>query len=113
MIKNASAEINSIAQQRINQIIRQGGKEAEKILPKILGGAIEDVYQTPFRLLGKFGKQQLNKLKSKILREIFNLQIHYIYRNQTIISNLQIIYRISICLKKEIKIFFDSLIFLK
>ena len=81
LIKNPSAEINNIAQQRINQIIRQGGKKAERILPEILGGAIEDVYQTPFRLLGKFGKQQLKKLKNKILREIFNLQIHYIYRN--------------------------------
>ena len=49
LIKNASVEINNIAKQRINQIIRQGG-------------AIEDMYQTPF------GKQQLNKLKNKILR---------------------------------------------
>ena len=56
LMKNASAEINNIAQQRINQIIRQGGKEAERVLPKILRGAIEDVYQTLFRLLGKFGK---------------------------------------------------------
>ena len=29
----------------------------ERVLPKILRGAIEDVYQTPFRLLGKFGKE--------------------------------------------------------
>ena len=40
------------AQQRINQIISQGGKEVERVLPKILRGATEDVYQTPFRLLG-------------------------------------------------------------
>ena len=56
IIKNASAEIIR------NQIIRQGGKEAERALPKILRGVIEDMYQTPF------GKQQLNKLKYKILR---------------------------------------------
>ena len=66
--KKASAEINNITQQRINQVIGQGGKEAERILPKILRGSIEDLYQTPFRLLGKFGKQQVNKLKNKILR---------------------------------------------
>ena len=30
--------------------------------------SLEDVYQTLFRLLGNFGKQQLNTLKRKILR---------------------------------------------
>ena len=67
VIKNASNEINKIAKQRINQIITQGGKEVERVLLKILRGAIKDVYQTPFRLLGNFGKQQLNKLERKIL----------------------------------------------
>ena len=69
IIKNAIKEINDVAQQRINQIISQGGKEVETVLPKIIRGVIEDVYQTSFRLLGNFGKQQLNKLKNKILRE--------------------------------------------
>ena len=55
-------------EQRINQIISKDGVEVERVLPKILRGAIEDVYQTPFWLLGNFGKQQLNKLKRKILR---------------------------------------------
>ena len=67
MIKNASNEINNTAKQRIDQIITQGGKEVERVLPKILKGAIEDVYQTPFRMLGNFGKRQLNKLKRKVL----------------------------------------------
>ena len=67
LIKNASSEINNNAQQRISQVISQGGKEIEHVLPKILCGAIEDVYQTPFRLPGKFGKQQLQKINSKLL----------------------------------------------
>lgn len=57
-----------ILQNRIDQVISLGGKEGECVLPKILRGAIEDVYQTLFRLLGNFGKQQLNTLKRKILR---------------------------------------------
>ena len=69
MIKAATNDINEIAKDRINQIISQGGKEVERVLPKILRGAIEDVYQTLFRLLGNFGKQQLNKIKRKILRK--------------------------------------------
>ena len=67
VIKNASNELNNIAKQRIDQIITQGGKELERVLPKILRGTIEDVYQTPSIMLGNFGKQQLNKLKRKVL----------------------------------------------
>ena len=67
IIKSATNNINDIAKQRIHQIISQGGKEVERVLPKVLREAIEDVYQTPFRLLGNFGKMQLNKLKRKIL----------------------------------------------
>ena len=67
IIKGATNDINNIAKQRIDQIISQGGKEIERGLPNVLRGAIEDVYQTPVRLLRNFGKQQLNKLKRKIL----------------------------------------------
>ena len=68
VIKGATKEIDSIAQRRINQIISQGGKEVERVLPKVLRGAVEDVYQAPFQLLVKFGKKQFNKLKKKILK---------------------------------------------
>lgn len=67
LIKNAGNKINNIAKERINQIITQGEKEVDRVLPKILRSAIEDVYQTRFRMLGNFGKQQLNKLKRNIL----------------------------------------------
>ena len=63
VIKAATNDINNIANGRINQIILQGGKEVERVLPKILRGAIENVYQTPFRLLDNFVKQRLNKFK--------------------------------------------------
>ena len=35
IIKKGSNEINNIAQRRINQIISQGGKEVERVLPKM------------------------------------------------------------------------------
>ena len=68
VIKGAAKEIDNIAQRRINQIISQAVKEIERVLPKVLKGAIEDEYQTPFRLLGNFRKKQFNKLKNKILK---------------------------------------------
>ena len=40
IFKNASWEINNIAQQWINQTISQGGQEIERFLPNILRGAI-------------------------------------------------------------------------
>ena len=40
----------------------------ERVLPKIIRGAIEDVYKTPFRLLGNLGKEQFQKIKKKILK---------------------------------------------
>ena len=68
MIKGASNQIDKITKQRINQIISEGGKEVERVLPKTLRGATEDVYQTPFRLLGNFGKKQMNRIKNKFVK---------------------------------------------
>ena len=45
MIKAATNDINNIATGMINQIISQASKEVERVLPKILRGAIEDVCQ--------------------------------------------------------------------
>ena len=39
VINNASNEINNVAKQRIDQINSQGGKEIERVLPKVLRGA--------------------------------------------------------------------------
>ena len=46
-MKKASNELNTTAKQRVDQFISQGGKEVERILPKIKRGTIEDLYQTP------------------------------------------------------------------
>lgn len=54
VIKVVTNEIDNIMKVRIDQIISIGRKE--RVLPKILRGAIDDVYQTQFRMLGNFGK---------------------------------------------------------
>ena len=43
IIKNTTKEIKDLVQQSVSQIISQGGKEVERVLPKILRGATEDV----------------------------------------------------------------------
>ena len=68
LINEATGEINKIAQQRIDQVTRSGGAETERVAPKIIKGAIEEVYKTPFRLLGNLGKKQFQKIKRKLFK---------------------------------------------
>ena len=68
IIKAATNNINNITKQRLNQLISQRAKKVDRVLAKVLRGAIKDIYQTSFRLLRDFGKNQFNKLKQKILK---------------------------------------------
>ena len=56
IIKQATGQVDQIAERCIQQIINQGGEGIEKIAPKIIKGAKEEVYKTLFRLLVRFGK---------------------------------------------------------
>ena len=69
-INQATGEINKIAQQRIDQVIHSGGAEIERVAPKIIKGAIEEVYKTPFRLLSNLGKKQFQKIKRKLFKQL-------------------------------------------
>ena len=68
IINKATSDINKIAQERIDQVIKTGGAEVERIAPKIIRGAIEEVYKTPFELLGNLGKNKFQKIKQKIFK---------------------------------------------
>ena len=69
IVNKATSDIPKIAQQRIDQAIKTDRAELERIAPKIIRGAIEDIYKMPFRLLGNFGKRQLQKIKSKLFKK--------------------------------------------
>ena len=68
IITKATSDINKIAEDRIDQIVRTGGAEIERIVPKIIKGAIEEVYKTPFRLLGNLGKKNFQNIKIKLFK---------------------------------------------
>ena len=71
--KGAKSEIEVLGSSpvaRIRHIIKDGGQQIHEIAPQIIQGAIEDVYKTPFRLLGNFGKQKLSQIKRKISKLI-------------------------------------------
>ena len=68
LISQATGEINKIAQQRIDQVIRSVGAEIKRVASKIIKGTIEEVHKTPFRLLGNLGKKQFQKIKRKLFK---------------------------------------------
>ena len=68
IITKATSDINKIAKDRIDQIVKTGGAEIERIAPKIIKGAIEEVYKMPFRLLGNLGKKHFQKIKIKLFK---------------------------------------------
>ena len=68
LIGQTSREIDKIAEVRIKQIMNQGRQQIQKIAPQIIGGAIEDVYKTPCRLLGKLGKKRICSAETKIFK---------------------------------------------
>ena len=57
----ATSDINKIVKERIDQIVRSGGAEIELVALKVIKVAIEQVYKTPFRLLGNLIKNVLKK----------------------------------------------------
>ena len=52
LIQNLKGELNDVLQQRIYQVIKEGGAQLKEVGPQLLKGAIEDAYKTLFRLLG-------------------------------------------------------------
>ena len=69
IIKQATVEVDQIAQRRIQQIINQGGQ-----LVEIIKGATYEVHKTSIRLLGRFmgrfPKKELHSIDRKI-KKIF------------------------------------------
>ena len=53
VLKKVSDKADKILQRRISHVIKKSDAEIERIGPKILRGAIEDLYKTPFRLVGR------------------------------------------------------------
>ena len=62
VIKQATNDIDQMVK---NQAISSGGAEIERVLPKILRGAIEDDYKTPLDSLVTLGSNNSRRSKRK------------------------------------------------
>ena len=70
LVRTAGRDLDMIAARRINQIVHRSGETIQRIAPGIIRGAIEEVYKTPFRLLGQFGRKKYKQLKAKVYRRL-------------------------------------------
>ena len=59
-------KINQITKQRIKISISEGKQDVKRFQSKTTRDTIEHTYQTPLRLLGKFGKEQFKKTKRNL-----------------------------------------------
>ena len=70
VIRKASRELDAIAARRINQFTYNTGREVQRIAPGLIKRAIEELYKTPFRLLGQFGRNKHNQLKTRLYKTL-------------------------------------------
>ena len=65
IIKNASSKINDIAQERIDQIISQGGREIERVLPKKLRGSYRGSSSDTIQITGGLWGKRIEQIKKQ------------------------------------------------
>ena len=71
VIDKATGKINKIVQQRIGQAIKTGGAEIERVAPKIIRGAIEEVYKNTVQISWKSWKTTVSKNQKKTIQIIY------------------------------------------
>ena len=70
LVRTTTCELDMVAARRINQIAHRSGETIQRIAPGIIRGAIEELYKTPFRLLGQFGRRKYKQLKPRVYKRL-------------------------------------------
>ena len=68
IMNEATNGLDKVTARRVEQLSRETGETLKKIAPQLIRNAIVELYKTPFRLLGKLGRQKYKELK----RNVFN-----------------------------------------
>ena len=66
-MNKATTGLDKISANRIEQI--------KQIAPGLIEGTVEELYKTPFRLLGNMGKKKYKLLQKKVSNKLKNLKI--------------------------------------
>ena len=64
LVRTASQELDAIAARHTDELVQKTGNLA----PALIKGGIEELYKTPFRLLGCFGRKNINNLSQEYLK---------------------------------------------
>ena len=74
LIQNTTNQVHLIAQKNIARAVSQEGKEVERVAPVVIKKSIEELYKSPFRLLGIFDQQKYHAALRK-LNTILHIRI--------------------------------------
>ena len=67
-IKTTANQVDQGAERRLQQDITQGGKEVRRTASIIIRQALEELYKTPFCILGNVGWKKYNQALGKVKR---------------------------------------------
>ena len=69
LTKNGGNKIDKVNEERIAQLIRQGGNELKRVAPIILKKVIKQLYKTSLCLLRKNSRRKINSALKKLKYE--------------------------------------------
>ena len=66
----ATTGLDKVIAKRVEQLSRETGQTLKKIAPRLIRGAIEELYKTPFCLLGNLGRKKYKELKKNVFNKL-------------------------------------------
>ena len=70
LMDRATTGLDKVTAKRVEQLSRETGQTLKKIAPGLIRGAIEELYKTPFRLLGNLGRKIYKELKKNVFSQL-------------------------------------------
>ena len=69
LIRTTANQVDQEAERRPQQAITQGGKEVRRTASIIIRKVVEELYKTPFCILGNFGRKKCNQALRKVKKD--------------------------------------------
>ena len=70
LMDRATTGLDKVTAKRVEQLSQETGQTLKKIAPGLIRGAIEELYKTPFRLLGNLGRKKYKELKKNVFNKL-------------------------------------------
>ena len=70
LMDRATTGLDKVIAKRVEQLSRETDQTLKKIAPRLIRGAIEELYKTPFCLLGNLGRKKYKELKKNVFNKL-------------------------------------------